>query len=122
MFNHITVKEWNMVKISKVKAHITDAMVKEEQYTKEEKDGNDGSDQAANTGATSMQPEEAALASFYARRHTKYQQLLARIHNFIIKMRTITREEKIKLKRQTNPMDDEQKEKVSIPVKLDYTE
>ena len=58
-----------MIRISKVKAHITDEMVEKEEYSKEEKDGNDGGDEAADISAGGLQPEEAALASFYARRH-----------------------------------------------------
>ena len=102
---------WEVVKISKVKAHITDAMVEKEEYTKEKKDSNDGGDEAANTGACDMQPEESAMAEFYARRHTEYQNLMARIHNLIIKMRAVAKEERAKLKKQSNLMEDEQKQK-----------
>ena len=47
-----------MIKFSKVKAHITDEMVEKEEYTREEKEGNDGGDEAADIGACGMQPEE----------------------------------------------------------------
>ena len=61
-----------MVRSSKVKAHITEEMVREEKYTREEKEGNDGADEAADIGAEALQPEEGALAKFYARRHWRY--------------------------------------------------
>ena len=122
LYNHITAKGWESIKISKVKAHITEEMVEKDEYTREEKEGNDGGDEAANFGAKDMQPEEATLAGFYSRRHWRYQKFMARIQNFIIKMRTAMKEERKNLKKQENPMQDEEKEKIAIPIKLDYEE
>ena len=79
LFNHIYAKGWEMVRISKVQAHITEEMVEKEEYTKEEKEGNDGGDEAADIGSCGLQPEEATLASFYARRHWRYHKLTAKI-------------------------------------------
>ena len=58
-----------MIRIRKVKTHIAEELVENEEYTREEKEGNDGGDEAADIGACGLQPEEEALARFYARRH-----------------------------------------------------
>ena len=100
-----------MVRFSKAKAHITEEMVREEKYTIEEKEGNDGADEAADIGAEALQPEEGALAKFYARRHWRYQNIMGRVQNFILKMRTKHKEKREALKKEANPTRDEQKEK-----------
>ena len=78
-----------MVKIRNVKAHITDAMVEEEQYTTEEKDGTRGGDEAANVGATRLvetcsKLEVIGERDFKARCHeylAKVEQQIADIRN-----------------------------------------
>ena len=76
----------------------------------------------ADFGACGMQPEEAALAGFCAKRHWRHQNFMAGIHNIIMKMRAAMKEEREKVRKQSNPMEDGQKEKVLIPVKLAYKE
>ena len=95
MFDHIKAKGCKMVRFSKVKAHITEEMVQKEEYTREEKEGNDGGDEAADIGAEAMQPEEAALAKFYARRYGTYQQFMGEVQSFILRMRTKAKERSV---------------------------
>ena len=51
-----------------------------------------------------------------------YNELMTKIHNDIIKMRTVMKEERARIKKESNPMEDDQKDKVSIPTKLTYAE
>ena len=96
LFNHIVVKGYEMVNIGKVKAHVSDAMVEDNEYTKEEKDGNGGGDEAADIGASIMHPEEAVFGKLYSRSYWRYHKLMAKIHNFRMKMRTIMKKERAK--------------------------
>ena len=75
------------VKVTKVKGHATSEMVEEGKVTKQDKEGNDISDTAAEWGAEATDIIAAAVGFVYARRHKYYKLLMIRIQQFIIKVR-----------------------------------
>ena len=69
-------------------------MVEEGKVRKEDKEGNDISDTAADRGAESTDVIAAAVGFVYGRRHKFYKQLMIRIQNFIIKVKKAQKEKR----------------------------
>ena len=72
------------ITITKVKGHATHEMVEEGKVEEEEKKGNDGSDEAADIGATTSQGRVANFAGLYSWRHQMYRKLMTRIRLYIV--------------------------------------
>ena len=72
------------VTITKVKGHATQEMVDEGKVEEEEKKGNDGSDEAADLGATESQGRVATFASLYSWRHQQYRKIMTRVHKYVV--------------------------------------
>ena len=67
-------------------------MVDEGKVLKEDKEGNDEADDAAEKRSIGEQPKNYHLARLYARRQKAFEDLIARIHTFIIKLKGAERQ------------------------------
>ena len=67
--NSVKAKGVGTVGLTKVKGHATNEMVAEGSVQKDDKEGNDMADDAANKGAIDMQKDLADVAAAYAARH-----------------------------------------------------
>ena len=76
------------VKLTKVKGHATQEMVEKGDVQPEDKEGNDEADGAAEKGSVEEQPRTYHLARLYSSRQRAYEQLMSRIHLFIIGLKT----------------------------------
>ena len=83
----------NSVKVTKVKGHATNEMVAEGTVRKQDKEGNDISDTAADRGAEATDVIAAAVGFVFARRHKFYKMLMIRIQVSIIKVRRTAEKE-----------------------------
>ena len=72
------------VVITKVKGHATQQMVDEGKVEKDEKEGNDQADEAAEAGATKSQGRVQTFAETYSWRHGQYRKLMTRIQQYIV--------------------------------------
>ena len=69
------------------------------------KEGNGGADEGADKGAVDEQQELSDAARKYAGRQWRYKQLMARMHLYIIYLRTVAKEKLEVLKKQANLFD-----------------
>ena len=82
-------------KLRKAKCHATQDDVTAGKATQADQYGNDKSDENADKGVQSIGGVGLVkLASWAARRHASYRQLMARIHKFIVALATAEKEER----------------------------
>ena len=116
----VVTKGPRSVKVIKVKGHTTNE-VEEGKIKREEKEGNDASDIAADRGAEKTELTAAVLGFVYARRHTFYKILMARVQAFIIKVRKAESEKREKKRKQEEPFRKAgEVRKVAIPKRLKF--
>ena len=82
----IRTRRAGKTKLTKVKGHVTEAMVAEGLSDEELKIGNDHSDEAAAKGSPLSQDPTQRMASIYARRQQGYRNFMVRIQNYIVKI------------------------------------
>ena len=87
MNNAIQVKGCDTVRLTTVKGHATDDMVKQGQVNQEGKEGNEEADDSADRGAKDLQPGLAAVAGCYARKHQRYKQVMTNIHTLTVEIK-----------------------------------
>ena len=75
------------MKVTKVKGHATNEIVAEGTVRRQDKEGNDISDTAADRGAEATDIIAAAVGFVFARRHKFYKVLIIRIQMLIIKVK-----------------------------------
>ena len=80
----VSAKGHSSIRISKVKGHATDDMVREGQVLQQHKDGNDKAEQVAKKGIQKHGEEFVKIAGWYASRHLRYITFLKDIHNHLI--------------------------------------
>ena len=103
-----------------VKGHATEEMVEKGEVRREDKEGNDYADEAAEEGATTSQGRVRKFAEIYSWRHMMYRKLMAGIQKYIVEL---TKEEK-KLKqddaKQSDPFGKREANKARIWRQLNY--
>ena len=85
------------VSYRKVKGHATEEVVASGKVTREDKEGNDEADSAADRGSNNEQSSLYTLTKMLAARHEEYKLFMARVQKFLVatkKAETATWEEK----------------------------
>ena len=103
-YQTVASKTPTAVRLTKVKGHATKDMVAEGKVPAAEKEGNDEADGAADKGSIGEQPRLYHLARLFGRRQVAYGKLMARIHNFIIKVKKAEREKRQEQEKRATPM------------------
>ena len=75
------------MKVTKVKGHATDEMIDEGKVRKQDKEGNDQADEAADKGSKGDQKYLAAAAKLFCERHKAYKNLVGRFQASIMNMK-----------------------------------
>ena len=70
-----------------MKGHSTQEMVDEGKVKKEDKEGNDEADDAADKGSIGEQPRIYYLARLHSRRQKAYEDFMSKVHRYIIILR-----------------------------------
>ena len=83
----VKAKNPKTVKLTKKKGHATEEMVEDDRVRREDKEGNDEADQAAENGVTEEQGELNHLGWKYAARLKAYTRFMDKAHSFIVKVR-----------------------------------
>ena len=107
------------VTITKVKGHATQEMVDEGKVEEEEKKGNDGSDEAADLGATESQGKVAKFAGLYSWRHQLYRKMMMRVQKYIVGLKVEDKRLR-EDERQKDPFERKDERKVKIANRLIY--
>ena len=100
----VIAKNPKTVKLTKQKGHATEEMVREGKVREEDREGNRQSDRAADRGVTEEQEEVEFLGWKYAARQNAYVRLMARIHEFIIKVRKGQKKKHAEKEKQKKPL------------------
>ena len=117
---HVRAKNPESVKLTKVKGHATNDMVREQLVRFDDMHGNNESDAAAEQGATLVRPAVKHFAKFYQKRHQNYSKLMAKIPNFIVKVKKADKERRKQKAKEENPLNNKEKEKIKLPRTLLY--
>ena len=116
----VIAKNPKTVKLTKQKGHATEKMVSEGKVREVDREGNHQSDRAAELGITEEQKEVDHLGWKYAARQKAYGRLMARVHEFIIKVRKGQKEKKEEKEKLKNPFGTKDKNKMNVPKSLSY--
>ena len=108
------------VVITKVKGHATQQMVDEGKVEKDEKEGNDQADEAAEAGATKSQGRVQKFAEAYSWRHGQYRKLMARIQQYIVALRKEEKRLKQEDEKEKDPFEKKEGGKVQAQQRLRY--
>ena len=110
------------VTITKVKGHATQEMVDEGKVDEEEKKSNDGSDEAADLGATESQGRVAKFASLYSWRHQLYRQRMTRVQKYVVGLKKEDRRLREEDEKERDPFEKKEGRKVKVEKQLRYAE
>ena len=118
----VTAKGAWAVRLTKVKGHATQEMVDEGTVPLQQKEGNDGADGAADSGAVDMQDDLAKTTNKYAYRQWRYKKFIARVQSDIVYLRKAANDKLEKFKKQEHPFEEQGQKKITIPLALRYAD
>ena len=121
-YKMIGAKSPEAVVFTKVEVHATAKMVEQEGVAKEDKEGNDEADEAAELGSKGEQPKLFHLAKIYSHRQKQYKKLMNKIHKYIISIMGAEKEARKKADKEKNPFMDKHRQKITVQKKLTYAQ
>ena len=119
-YNFVLHKSPKAIKLTKVKGHATKDMVEAGEVREPDRRGNDEADAAAGRGSKDAQPQLQALAGIYNYRHKLYKKFMDRVHRFIVEVRKVEREKRQRMKKEKDPFETKEADKVTIKASLKY--